>query len=199
MTLIPGNYPSDMAGTWYWDDVTVVEAPTQPSAVIVPVSGTTAASPSISYPGSAPAEPTWQVALVIPNGVTVTQVSLQNVSSGEPTCTVPNLSLTNGTFYLLLDCSGAGVPSAGPATTPNNNGYALLAHNTVGFGVTLYSTGTGQVDQDFTGKPPHVVPSASPSIPPTPMVNTLALSVVSTGGAPTSVTLSALAPARYYR
>lgn len=141
---------------------------------------------SVSYPGTAPGEPTWQVTLVVPSGVTVTGVSLQNTVTGE-TITVTGLTVTNGTYYLLLDaCGGSGSGS------PNNNGYGLLAINSNGYGATLSGTG----DVDFTGVVPTL--AQAQGVPPVATSNTMVVTLTANGQL-TSAQLQWLAPARYVR
>jgi hypothetical protein len=148
--------------------------------------GTFTTTVNVSYAGTAPGEPTWQVTLVVPNGITVTQVRIQNTTTGE-TCTCAGLTITNGTFYLLMDACGGGA-----SNTPNNNGYGLLAIASNGFGATLSGTG----DIDFTGNPPTL--AVATGVPPVAMLNVAVVSLTA-NGALTSATLNWLAPSRWYR
>lgn len=153
---------------------------------------------TVNCVGSVFSEPTWQVQMVVPNGTTVTQVKIQNSTSGE-TCTVLPSGVTNGTFYVLMDASGGVVPSTGTVPTPGNNGYGLLATNSFGYGCTLYPSGGAPVDQDYTGRIPTLIPSPSPSVPVANNPNSIAVTIAATGGGLTSAALSVLAPARYIR
>lgn len=133
---------------------------------------------NVIYPGTAFAEPTW--AFPVSGGEAF---SLRNNSSGELiTGTVPS----NGAGWVMLDASGAK-----QGTSPDNMDYGLLpVPATFGYGVT-YWNGTAYFDVDFTGRPPTLIPNASPTLPPTPYTNVMAWS------GPGS--LHVLAPARYLR
>lgn len=180
----------------YWDEMSFADGSStswQPGGL----SGIATATFSVAYPGTAFAEPTWSMQLVVPSGCVVQQVALQNTTTGE-TCTVAGLNLSAGTWYVLFDASGSTVPSLGAVPTPGNNGYALLPVPSVGYGVTIALSGGGAVDADFTGRLPTLAPSATPNIPPTPNTNTIVATVYATS-ALTSASLSVLAPSRWYR
>lgn len=149
--------------------------------------GTFTTSFNVSYAGTAPGEPTWQVTLVVPVGVIVTQVKLQNTLTGE-TCTIGSLSITNGTYIMLIDTCGGG----NLGNTPNNSGYGLLGIASLGYGITLSGTG----DVDFTGNPPTLAQAAG--IPPVATVNPMVATIVA-NGVLTSAILNYLAPARWIR
>jgi hypothetical protein len=153
---------------------------------------------SVSYPGTAFAEPTWQLALNVPSGVAVQQVELQNTTTGEA-CIVSGLNLYTGTWYVLFDASGGVVPASGATPpTPGNGQYGLLAVPSIGYGVTIAQVGATGSDVDFIGQVPTLVPNSAPSIPPVTMTNTIVASVWATN-ALSSAALSVLAPARSYR
>lgn len=151
--------------------------------------GAEATNFTVSYSGTAFAEPTWQFNFVIPTSQTVTAVQLQNTTTGESATWTG--SLAAGTWYLLFDASGGVV-----GQTPSNNQYGLLAANTLGRGVTLYQSSTS--DQDFTGQIPTLVASTSPSIPPVAQNNSITATVTASASL-TSATLSVLAPNRWFR
>jgi hypothetical protein len=160
-------------------------------------SGIVTTTYTVSYPGTAYAEPTWQLTVVVPSGVAVQQVALQNTTTGE-LCTVAGLNLYAGTWYVLFDASGGVVPATGAVPSPNNNGYSLLAVPSLGYGVTVSLVGGSSTDADFVGKLPLLVPPTTPNIPPTPQVNTIIATVNATGTL-TSASLSILAPSRWVR
>lgn len=140
----------------------------------------------IANPGTAFAEPTWQFSLVIPSGVTVTLVRIQNSTTGE-ICTVQSLTLTNGTYYILMDaCGGNGVNS------PNNNGYGLLAVASNGYGATVSGAG----DVDFIGTPPTLAEATG--VPPSATNNSITVTLIANGQL-TSANLNYLAPSRWIR
>ena len=157
--------------------------------------GTFTTTFTVNYSGTAYAEPTWQMALAIPSGVTVSAAGVQNTTTGE-NASVSGLSLTNGTFYVLFDAVWG--PRNSPATTPDNNSYGLLATNSLGYGCTVYQSGGSATDTDFTGRVPTLVESSAPQLPPVANPNTIVASVTATA-ALTSATLSVLAPKRYMR
>jgi hypothetical protein len=188
-TAVPGEIH-------YWDEMLFADG-TSTTWSPGGYSGLTLTSFAVSYPGTAYAEPTFQLAIVIPSGIVVQQLSLQNTTTGE-TCIVPGLNLYAGSWTVLLDASGSSVPAAGAASSPNNNGYALLAIPSIGYGVTVCPAGGNPVDADFSGRPVTLVPSTTPNVPPSPQTNNLVLQINATG-AITSATLSVLAPSRYVR
>lgn len=152
---------------------------------------------TVSYPGTAFAETTAQLTLVVQGGNAVQQVALNNTTTGE-LCTVAGLNLTTGTWYVLIDASGSTVPPLGAVQSPNNNAYGVLAVPSVGYGVTIALMGGGSFDIDFVGRPITLAPSTTPNIPPTPNTNTIVASISSTS-ALTSASLGLLAPSRWYR
>jgi hypothetical protein len=149
-------------------------------------SGAIATAFTVPYVGSAPGEPSWQFTLVVPTGKHVTQVKLQNTTTGE-TCIVSGLNLTNGTFVLLIDASGAG-----SNRTPDNNGYGLLAATSPGYGASV-----GGTDVDFNGNPPTLREKTG-QLGPVDMYNSL-IATVTADGALTSAALAWLAPTRRIR
>lgn len=154
-------------------------------------SGTFSTDFSYSYSGTYFAEPTWQAELVIPSGVTVSQVKIQNTLSGETSFV--NVSLTNGTFYLEFDASGSV-----PGSSPNNNMYTMLAANTFGYGVTQYQVGGAVTDIDFVGNIPTLIVSSAPTVPPSATNNEIVVSITANGTL-TSTDFKVLAPRRFIR
>lgn len=160
--------------------------------------GTISTSYSVQCLGSAYSEPTWQFQFTCPAGVTVTGLSLQNTTSGESCFLNTVFFPPGGPYYVLVDASGA-VGGASPWASPNNNGYALLYGNSLGYGCTYFvSPSTSGTDLDFTGRIPSLIPSQVPQIPQSAFPNNI-VATVTANGALTGASLSVLAPARFYR
>lgn len=165
-------------------------------------SGSVTTNFTVNCVGTAFSEPTWQFTLVIPGGVTVSQVGLTNSTSGEACSAVfqngPGGYFGAGTWTVLMDASGGSIIQTGSLASPANGQYGLLTVASTGFGVTTWASGFSVGDADFAGRPPTLVPSLSPSIPPTANPNSLTAQITATGTL-TSANLSVVAPARYYR
>jgi hypothetical protein len=174
--------------------------------------GTFTTSFNVAYSGTAFAEPTWQINLTVPSGVTVTGVSIYNAVTGEFCNVQGNPALLNAQGnpillgylnipqYVLIDASGAGIGPIIPTPilpTPNNSVYGLLSGFTVGYGVTI-GNANDSADWPFTGQVPSLVPNPAPSVPPVAYTQRIDVAVAATA-ALTSANLQVLAPKRYYR
>jgi hypothetical protein len=127
-----------------------------PAIPIVAAVGSARATFDVAYNGTAPGEPTWQFTLSVPAGMTVTQVKLENTTSGQA-CIIPGLNLTNGRFVIIIDASGSdpGTDTVLPRT-PGNNEYGLIAFRTSGYGACI-GTPIGPVVDWALGRVPTAV------------------------------------------
>ena len=156
--------------------------------------GSTNTSFAVSYLGTAPGEPTWQWTLVVPGGVTVSQLQLANTLTGE-TCVVTVNLVGAGTFYVLMDASGA--DGGLTPKTPNNNGYGLLQTSTPGYGASVATGAGAAVDNDFSGNIPTLREARGQLVP--VAVSNPMRATISATAALTTATLSWLAPTRSIR
>jgi hypothetical protein len=151
--------------------------------------GSHTTSLTVPYSGTAEGEPTYQFIFTVPSGVILQSIQLSNDTQGQ--IIIVPLSVSNGTYTLLIDASG-GVGGSPPILTPNNNYYGLLAFNSLGYGCTL----NGVQDKDFSGSIPTLQPSTT--IPPTSIINNFTATVTATG-ALTTATFQYLSPTRFRR
>jgi len=156
--------------------------------------GSTNTNFAVNYLGTAPGEPTWQWTLVVPAGVTVSQLQLANTLTGE-TCVVTVNLVGAGTFYVLMDASGA--DGGLTPKTPNNNGYGLLQTSTPGYGASVATGAGAAVDNDFSGNIPTLREARGQLVP--VAVSNPMRATISATAALTTATLSWLAPTRYIR